>query len=89
MAIGATPASLLGLIARYGVGLAMVGSALGLLGALAGNRLIASLLFQIEPFDASTYATVTVAMLAVAAAAALAPAARAARTDPARVLREE
>jgi predicted permease len=89
MAIGATPASLLGLIARYGVGLAMVGSALGLLGALAGNRLIASLLFQIEPFDAPTYATVTVAMLAIAAAAALAPAARAARTDPARVLREE
>lgn len=89
MAIGATPARVLGLVTRYGVGLAMIGCALGLIGALAGNRLIAALLFQVEPFDAPTYAAVTTAMLAVAVAAALAPAVRAARTDPATVLREE
>jgi putative ABC transport system permease protein len=89
MAVGATPARVLGLVTRYGVGLAMIGCALGLLGALAGNRLIAVLLFQVEPFDAPTYMAVTAAMLAVAVAAALAPAARAARTDPATVLRAE
>jgi putative ABC transport system permease protein len=89
MAVGATPGRVLRLVLRYGVGLAAVGSALGLVGALAGNRLIASLLYEVGPFDPLVYATVTAALLAVAAAAALAPAARAARTDPARVLREE
>jgi putative ABC transport system permease protein len=89
MAIGATPASLLRLVVRYGVGLGMAGAAIGLLGALAANRLIASLLFRVEPFDPLIYGAVTAAMLAVATAAALAPAVRAARTDPASVLREE
>jgi putative ABC transport system permease protein len=89
MAVGATPASVLRLVARYGIGLAAAGSAIGLLGALAGSRLIGSLLFEVGSFDPLVYATVTLAMLAIAAAAALAPATRAARTDPARVLREE
>jgi putative ABC transport system permease protein len=89
VAVGASPASVLRLVVGYGVGLAGVGSAIGLVGALAGSRLIGSLLFQVAAFDPVVYAMVTVIMLAVAAAAALAPATRAARTDPARVLREE
>lgn len=89
MAVGATPADVLRLVARYGVGLAAVGSAVGLLAALAGSRLIGSLLFQVSSFDPLVYLAVTATMLVVAAAAALAPATRAARTDPARVLREE
>ncbi len=89
IAVGATPANVLGMIGRYGVGLAAIGSVVGLVGALAANRLIASLLFQVEPFDPLVYGLVTVAMLLVAAVAALAPAARAARTDPGKVLREE
>jgi putative ABC transport system permease protein len=89
MAVGATPARVLRLVLRYGVGLAAVGCGIGLVGALAGNRLIASLLFQVDPFDPLIYAIVTGAMLAVAAAAALAPAARAARTDPMEALRHE
>ena len=89
MAVGATPAGVLQLVARYGIGLAAIGSGLGILVALAANRFIGSLLFEVTSFDPLVYATVTVAMLAVAAAAAMVPAARAARTDPARVLREE
>ncbi len=89
MAVGATPAHVLHLVLRYGVSLAAIGCGLGLLGALAGNRLIATLLFHVHPFDPLIYATVTAAMLAVAAAAALAPAARAARTDPMEALRHE
>jgi predicted permease len=89
MAVGATPASLLGLIGRYGLGLAAAGSAAGLLGALAANRLVASLLFQVQPFDLAVYASGTAAMLVVGALAALTPAIRAARTDPAHVLRED
>jgi putative ABC transport system permease protein len=89
MAIGATPASVLRLVAWYGLGLALVGSVVGLVAALGANRLIGSLLFQVNPFDPLVYATVTLALIAVAAVAALVPAMRAAHTDPARVLREE
>ena len=89
MAIGATPASVLRLVARYGLGLALAGSAVGLVAALGANRLIGSLLFEVNPFDPLVYASVTLALIAVAAVAALVPAMRAAHTDPARVLREE
>ncbi|MEJ2185423.1 MAG: ABC transporter permease [Gemmatimonadota bacterium] len=89
MAVGATPSSVVRLVARDGIALAAAGSAAGLLGALAANRLIASLLFQVKPFDPLIYLAGTLAMLAVAAGAALAPAGRAAKTQPARVLREE
>jgi putative ABC transport system permease protein len=89
LALGATPAGVLRLVARYGVGLALVGSVVGLVAALAANRFIGSLLFQVKPFDPMVYATVTLALVAVAAVAALLPATRAAHTDPARVLREE
>jgi predicted permease len=89
LAVGATPASVLRLFGRYGAGLAALGSGAGLLGALAANRLIASLLFQVRPFDPLVYAAATLAILAVAAAAALAPAARAARIDPMEALRHE
>jgi putative ABC transport system permease protein len=89
LAVGATPANVLRLVLRYGVGLTAVGCGIGLVGAAVGNRLIASLLFQVGPFDPLIYATVTAAVLAVAAAAALAPAARAARTDPIEALRHE
>ncbi|MEJ2217488.1 MAG: ABC transporter permease [Gemmatimonadota bacterium] len=89
MAVGATPTSVVRLVARDGIALAAAGAAVGLLGALAANRLIASLLFQVKPFDPLVYVVGTLVMLAVAAGAALAPAGRAARTEPARVLREE
>ncbi|MDP3909413.1 MAG: ABC transporter permease [Gemmatimonadales bacterium] len=89
MAVGATPGNVLRLVARYGVGLAAIGSGIGLVGALVANRFIGSLLFEVGSFDPLVYTAVTVAMLVVAGAAAMAPAVRAARTDPARVLREE
>ncbi len=89
MAVGATPTGVLVLIGRYGLGLAVAGSAVGLLIAALTGRLIRSLLFDVGPFDPLVYAVVTGGLLILAVAAALPPAARAARTDPARVLREE
>ncbi|HKJ92851.1 MAG TPA: hypothetical protein VJ957_06770 [Longimicrobiales bacterium] len=77
------------LVTRDGLVLATVWAILGLAGALAASRLIASLLFHVKPFDPLVYAAGVVVTLVVAAAAALAPAGNAARTEPARVLREE
>ncbi len=89
MAVGATSGNVLGLIARYGLRLAVLGSVFGVLAALGATRLIRSLLFHAPAFDGLVYAGGTLLLLGVALGAALIPATRAARTDPARVLREE
>jgi putative ABC transport system permease protein len=89
IALGAVPRDILGLVLSQGVRLAVVGIAVGLLGALAASRLLAGLLFQVEPTDTATFAGTAVALALVAVAASLLPAARAVRTDPVDALRRE
>ncbi len=89
LAIGATPAAVVQLVAGYALLLAGSGVAIGLAAALAAGRVMDSFLFEIGSFDPLVYGTVTAAMLLLALAASAAPALRAAATDPARVLREE
>jgi putative ABC transport system permease protein len=69
--------------------LAAAGVAIGLAAAVAVNRVFASLLFEVEPTDAATFAAASVLLLAVAMLAACIPAARAARIDPVTTLRYE
>jgi hypothetical protein len=88
-ALGATPARLRSLVLREAVLMAGGGAALGLAGALAGGRLIRSLLFGVTPGDPATLGSVAALLIAVALGAASAPALRAARVDPAVVLRAE
>ena len=66
-----------------------MGSAIGLVGAVAASRAIASLLFGVSPLDPLTYVGVVVVMLGVASVASWVPAWRAARVDPAITLRAE
>jgi ABC-type antimicrobial peptide transport system permease subunit len=89
MALGATQATVLGQVLRQGGVLAALGLAIGLAGALALNRLIAALLFGVQPSDPSTIAAVTAAIVLVAGAACAVPAWRASRVEPIVVLREE
>ena len=89
VALGATERSIARMVVRQGMTLVLVGTALGLVGAAAGSRLLASQLFGISPLDSVTFLTVTSTVLAVAFLATLVPAARAARTDPAVVLAVE
>lgn len=89
MALGATP----DIVRKMVLGRALVvsgcGVAVGLLGALAGSRLLASLLFEVSPFDPITLIGVSLLLLAVALLAAYLPARRATRIDPGRALRAE
>jgi putative ABC transport system permease protein len=88
-ALGASRADIVGLVLRHGMGLALAGVAIGLLGAGFASRALVSMLFGVSRLDAPTYLTV-IAILAFAALAACAlPALRAARIDPARTLRIE
>ena len=65
----------------------MEGGGLGLLGAIALTRLLASQLYGVEPTDPLTLAGVAGLLLLVALGASFLPARRAAAVDPIRALR--
>ena len=69
--------------------LAGIGVAIGLAGALALTRLMASLLFGVRPDDPPTFAAVTALLALSAVVAAWIPARRASRVDPMVALRCE
>ncbi len=89
MALGARPAKVVGQVAGGGMGLALVGVALGIAAALLLGHLIGSLLYGVKPSDPMTLAAAAGAMVAVAAGACALPAWRAAGVDPAVVLRTD
>jgi predicted permease len=89
IAIGASPASMLGLVVREAVlvGLAGIACALPLIFASAG--LVRSLLYGVQPNDSGIVAVAAGLLLLVAVIAGLRPAAHAARIDPQVALRTE
>ena len=89
MAIGASQAGVVRHIAGVGLRPAMLGVAIGSIGAFAATRFIASLLFDVRVLDPVTWIAVATVMLAVVAAASVIPARRAARIDPAISLRAD
>jgi putative ABC transport system permease protein len=66
-----------------------IGLAAGLAAGRALSTLFASMLFEVRPGDASTYAVVAALLMTAGLIAALRPALRAARVDPIRTLRTE
>jgi putative ABC transport system permease protein len=89
MALGANRSRVLAQVMKHGLLLTTIGVAAGLAGALGLNRLIASLLFGVQPTDTSTLAAVILAISLVAVVACWLPAWRASRLDPNVVLRED
>jgi predicted permease len=89
MALGASAASVRGMVVRHGLLLALGGVVLGLAAAAVLSRVMASLLFGVEALDPLTYATVATSLVAVATLASWLPALRAAGVDPSRALRAE
>jgi predicted permease len=88
LALGARRGEVIALVLRDIAGVMLVGLAAGTLVALAGGRLIRSLLFGIEPTDAATFTVAAAVLVAAALTAGFLPAWRASRMDPAAVLRE-
>ena len=89
MALGAGGGPLLRMVIRQGMTPVLAGMALGLAGALAGGRVLRSLLFGVGPGDPVTFVAVTFFLVAVALAAIYLPARRAARSDPMVALRND
>jgi predicted permease len=88
-ALGARGADILSLVFRDGARLVIPGLLLGLLGALAVTRLLASQLHGVPPTDPASYAVASVVLTTAAALASWLPARRAARVDPMTALRSE
>ncbi|HET6169839.1 MAG TPA: ABC transporter permease [Terracidiphilus sp.] len=89
IALGAQPSRVLYMVLRQGVVLAVIGVAIGLVGALALTGLAKSLLFEVTPTDPLTYAVVAIVFISAALAAGYIPARRAASIDPIDALRCE
>jgi putative ABC transport system permease protein len=88
MALGARPFDVLKLIMRQGMLLVLVSVAVGLAGAYALSRLIASLLYGIGPGDPFTFAASALLLLFVSAVAIYRPARKATKVDPLIALRD-
>ena len=88
MALGANAAAVLRMVLAAGLWLVVAGLAIGLVGALALSRVIASFLYETSALDPLIYAAVVVVLLGVTLLAILTPARRAARVDPMAALRD-
>jgi len=89
VAIGAQPRQVLLLILRQGLALTVVGLVVGLLAAFALTRLLSGLLFGVAAVDPSTFASISILLLAVSLVACYLPARRAMKIDPLLALRSE
>ncbi len=89
MALGAERRGILLMVLRQGFALTLTGSILGLLGAAALTRVMASLLFGVGARDLVTFSTVPLLLVATAMFASYIPALRATRVDPVVALRDE
>ena len=89
MALGATTQDVWRMFVAQGMGLATLGIAIGLLGALGLTRLMRSLLYEVSTADPATYGGIALLLFGVALAASCLPALRAARLDPNVTLRQE
>ena len=88
MAVGAGRADVLKMVVGGGMKLALLGVAIGIAGALAVTRVVATMLFGVTPFDPMSYLATAAILLAVAALACYVPARRAMRVDPIVALRQ-
>jgi ABC-type antimicrobial peptide transport system permease subunit len=89
LALGARQGTILQMVLRQGLGLAMAGAALGLAGSVIVSHLMAGLLYGVMPTDPLTFVGVTLVLTGVALAACYIPARRAMRVDPMIALRYE
>jgi len=89
VALGAHRADVLRMILTQGMRLTLMGVGVGLVGAIAASRVLASQLFGITSTDPLTFGGVVLTLVAVALAACYIPARRAANVDPVDALRYE
>jgi hypothetical protein len=89
VSLGARPAHVVRMVLGESAALVLIGTALGLVIALAATRVLRSFLFEVSATDPIALAMVTAVLLGAALMASLLPARRAVRLDPVAALRSE
>ena len=89
IAVGATRGHVMTVVFRHGLMLTLAGTVTGVGAALLLTRVLTQLLFQISPFDATSFTLSVVLLGLISVAACVIPALRAARLDPVDALRSE
>ena len=89
LALGALPANVGRMMLRAALWPVLLGTAIGLMLALAGARVVESQLYDVAPTDPMTFAAVAIVVLAVAVVASAGPARIAARANPGEILRTD
>jgi ABC-type antimicrobial peptide transport system permease subunit len=89
VALGAERSAVTRLVVGQGATMALVGTAIGLVAAVAAGGVMSTLVFETSPRDLGTFALAGAVLLGVAALASYVPARRAAGVDPAVTLRSD
>jgi len=89
MALGAAAGDVVSMVVRSSMGVALVGIALGLLGAVAAGRVARGMIHGVSPTDPVSLGGAALVLAAAAAFAAWLPARRVTRADPLRAIRSE
>ena len=87
LAFGASPSSVLWLVLRRALTMMVIGTVVGLAGALALTRVMSGMLYEVQARDVATFAGATVGLAVLLLFASLIPAWRATRVDPIVALR--
>lgn len=89
IALGARPFSVMGMLLRQGLGLAILGTILGMAGALALTRILSAFLYGTSNTDPATFIAASLLFLIVSAIACWIPARLVISIDPVSALRQE
>jgi len=89
LALGARPGQIRALVLSHGLQLLLIGSGIGLLGAIAISRALQAVLFEVGGLDPRIYLGVGVLLFAATLLASWLPARRASHVDPIVALRTE
>jgi ABC-type antimicrobial peptide transport system permease subunit len=89
LALGARPAQIRTLILSHGLQLLLIGSAIGLVAAVALSRALQTVLFEVKGIDPRIYLGVGALLFSATLFASWIPARRASRVDPMIALRTE
>ena len=87
MALGARSEDVVRQVVRQASGLILVGTTIGLAGALAATRFLSSALYEVQPYDPQTYVAIVMILIAASLLASYLPARRASTIDPSITLR--
>lgn len=89
ISLGASRGDVLRMVARQAMAQALIGTVAGVAGAVLLSKLMAKMLYGVQPTDPLTFAAVTIVLGLAALLATTVPARRAARIEPMRALRSE